>query len=163
MDRKRFLSWLSVGLGAFVAALASIPVLAAFFSPWLRKKEETWRIIGDVNDFKINTTTLVKYEDPAPVEWARETRKSAAWLRRSGESEFIAFSINCAHLGCPVRWEKEAELFMCPCHGGVYYKDGSVAAGPPPRPLGRYHTRIHNGKVEIDTASIPITTIAAGF
>jgi menaquinol-cytochrome c reductase iron-sulfur subunit len=38
---------------------------------------------------------------------------------------------------------------MCPCHGGVYYKDGSVAAGPPPRPLERYPVRVQDGQVEI--------------
>ena len=48
----------------------------------------------------------------------------------SSDDEFVAFSVNCAHLGCPVRWLREAHLFMCPCHGGVYYEDGRVAAGP---------------------------------
>jgi menaquinol-cytochrome c reductase iron-sulfur subunit len=25
----------------------------------------------------------------------------------------VAFSINCTHLGCPVRWLPDANLFMC--------------------------------------------------
>jgi menaquinol-cytochrome c reductase iron-sulfur subunit len=50
-----------------------------------------------------------------------------------------------------------AELFMCPCHGGVYYKDGSVAAGPPPLPLVRYGVRIQNGEVRISSVIVPIT------
>ena len=41
-----------------------------------------------------------------------------------------------------VNWRAGAELFLCPCHGGVYYADGSVAGGPPPRPLVRYSVRI---------------------
>jgi len=49
-------------------------------------------------------------------------------------------------------------LFMCPCHGGVYYNDGTVAAGPPPKPLIRYDVRTLNGQVEIKTMAIPITT-----
>ena len=28
-----------------------------------------------------------------------------------------------------------AQLFFCPCHGGAYYADGNVAAGPPQRAL----------------------------
>jgi len=51
-----------------------------------------------------------------------------------------------------------AELFMCPCHGGVYYKDGTVAAGPPPHPLVRYEVRVENGDVKIKSIAVPITT-----
>jgi menaquinol-cytochrome c reductase iron-sulfur subunit len=61
-------------------------------------------------------------------------------------------------MGCPVRWLGDAELFMCPCHGGVYYKDGTVAAGPPPEPLVRYEVRVAHGLVQIKSAPIPITT-----
>ena len=50
-------------------------------------------------------------------------------------------------MGCPVRWLQDAELFMCPCHGGVYYEDGTVAAGPPPKPLVRLRVRVANGQV----------------
>jgi menaquinol-cytochrome c reductase iron-sulfur subunit len=57
-----------------------------------------------------------------------------------------------------VRWLADADLFMCPCHGGVYYSDGTVAAGPPPKPLIRYEVRMVNGQVEIKTMAIPITT-----
>src|SRR5262249_12781404 len=41
----------------------------------------------------------------------------------------------CAHLGCPVEWFQESGLFLCPCHGGVYYANGERASGPPPRGL----------------------------
>jgi menaquinol-cytochrome c reductase iron-sulfur subunit len=51
-----------------------------------------------------------------------------------------------------------ANLFLCPCHGGVYYRDGTVAAGPPPHPLFRYEVRVHEASVQIKTAAIPITT-----
>jgi menaquinol-cytochrome c reductase iron-sulfur subunit len=84
------------------------------------------------------------------------TAKTAAWLRRTGDRDFIAFAINCSHLGCPVRWQSSAGLFMCPCHGGVYYADGSVAAGPPPAPLARYPVRVWGGEVQIQTQPIKI-------
>ena len=66
--------------------------------------------------------------------------------------------MHCTHLGCPVRWMPDAELFMCPCHGGVYYKDGTVAAGPPQAPLPRYNVRLKNNEVQIEAAPIPIQT-----
>jgi nitrite reductase/ring-hydroxylating ferredoxin subunit len=86
--------------------------------------------VGKVDSFKIGETTAVQYEDASPLPWAGVTARSAAWLRRVNADTFIAFSINCTHLGCPVRWLAEANLFMCPCHGGVYYK---MAPSPPGR------------------------------
>jgi len=70
----------------------------------------------------------------------------------------VAISSRCVHVGCPVRYVASAASFMCPCHGGVYYKDGGVAAGPPPKPLPQYPVRVRNGQVEIRTSPIPITT-----
>ncbi|WP_431210308.1 ubiquinol-cytochrome c reductase iron-sulfur subunit [Puia sp. P3] len=107
----------------------------------------------------IGTTRLVSFENADPEAWSGRTARTAAWLRRDGEHSFIAFSANCTHLGCPVRWEEQARLFMCPCHGGAYYPDGTVAAGPPPKPLTRYPVRRKNGKIEILTSPLPITTI----
>jgi menaquinol-cytochrome c reductase iron-sulfur subunit len=99
----------------------------------------------------------VAFKNLAARPWAGATARTGAWLRRTGEREFIAFALNCTHLGCPVRWEPAARLFMCPCHGGVYYADGTVAAGPPPLPLRRFAVRIRNGQVELKNRPIAIT------
>ena len=114
--------------------------------------------LGKVDEFQVGKTVSVPVIDPSSVPWAGITAKSAIWLRRTSDSSFIAFSANCTHLGCPVRWLEGAELFMCPCHGGVYYSDGKVAAGPPPRPLVRYQVRVENGEVKMSPIVVPITT-----
>ncbi len=92
----------------------------------------------------------------AGVPWSGVTARTAAWLRREADDRFIAFAINCTHLGCPVRWLPDADLFMCPCHGGVFYGDGRVASGPPGRPLARYEVRVRGGVVEILASPLPI-------
>ena len=127
-------------------------------APLFGRAKQSWVPVGTIEDFKIGQTVNVSLPDPSPLPWAGITAKGAAWLRRDGEDKFIAFSVNCTHMGCPVRWLQKAELFMCPCHGGVYYKDGTVAAGPPPKPLVRFEVRVANGRVEIRSAPIPITT-----
>lgn len=162
LNRRKFLTRLSIALGGFTAAVVAIPVLGAILAPLLQKVPSLWRPIGKLQDFAIGETTLVYFENASPTPWAGLTAKTGAWLRRIDQNNFEAFALNCAHLGCPVSWIADAEIFLCPCHGGVYYKDGTVASGPPPTGLSKYPVRINQGQIEIQTEPIPITTINAG-
>ena len=153
--RRKFLSRLSVTLGAIGATLVAIPSIG--FLLGLRKAPQVWRTVGKSNDFRLGSTVNVSFLDPSPLPWSGVTAQTAAWVRRVGDDRFIAFSMNCTHLGCPVRWLADANLFMCPCHGGVFYADGSVASGPPPKPLNQYPVRVQNDEVQILTSPVPIT------
>lgn len=154
-SRRRFLVRLSVGLGSLAAALVAIPSVA--FLLGLRHQPEVWRDVGGVDQFTPGATVQVAFTDPSPLPWAGVTAQTAAWLRRVDAENFIAFSVDCTHLGCPIRWLADANLFMCPCHGGVFYSDGKVASGPPPRPLSRYPVRVAQGRVQILASPLPIT------
>src|SRR4051812_47186307 len=127
LARRRFLNRLSIGLGVVGAVAVGAPVVGFLIRPLFVKEPREWRPVGKVEDFAIGTTNKVTYTDPSSVAWTGVSGNTAAWLRREGAQQFVAFSVNCTHLGCPVRWLPEANLFMCPCHGGVYYKDGTVA------------------------------------
>lgn len=160
-SRRDFMMKVSLGLGGLAAVAVSVPVVGALIAPLLENTPEVWRNVGSPDDFPPDSTQLVRYENPDPKAWAGTTAHTAAWVRREADGTFIVFSVNCTHLGCPVRWEKEAELFMCPCHGGVYYKDGTVAAGPPRKSLPQYAVRVKEGQLQIGTAPIPITNFGA--
>ena len=57
-------------------------------------------------------------------------------LLRPEENTYLAYSRICTHTSCPVFYRPEQNRIVCQCHGGVYsVADGSVLAGPPPRPL----------------------------
>lgn len=155
--RRGFLERLSIGIAAVCGLALVIPGIGFVLGPLFRKTPELWRAVGKISDFAVGETVSVTILDPSPLPWAGVTARTAAWLRRVSEDEFVAFAVNCSHLGCPVRWMQNADLFMCPCHGGVYYSDGRVAAGPPPRPLTKYQVRLRRGKVQIRTQPIPIT------
>ncbi|HEY5461900.1 MAG TPA: Rieske (2Fe-2S) protein [Hanamia sp.] len=161
ISRRKFFVRLSLGVAGLGAAAAAIPVVSALIAPLLEKKNQQWRTVGKLDDFQTGTTNFVTFINADPKPYAGVTAKSAAWLRRTDQKNFIAFAANCTHLGCPVRWEKEAHLFMCPCHGGVYYADGTVAGGPPPFPLTKYQVRVFNNEVQIKTAPVPITHIGS--
>ena len=76
-------------------------------------------------------------------------------VRNVDGSKFQVFAINCAHLGCPVRWFPQSHLFMCPCHGGAYYEEGSRASGPPERGLFEYPFKALDGKLHIQAGELP--------
>ncbi len=152
--RRRFFHWLSLSVAGLLATLVAIPWVGFVLSPVLRVAAPTWRLVGPVEDFPLDETVKVTYFDSEPHPWAGFAAETAAWLRRESEEEFVAFATYCSHVGCPIRWEEGPRLFMCPCHGGAFYADGSVAAGPPPRPLDRYPVRIRDGNVEIQAVGV---------
>jgi menaquinol-cytochrome c reductase iron-sulfur subunit len=158
LTRRAFLNKLSIGLSGVAAALVGVPGVGFLVAPLFRPSPEVWRWVGTVDQFKVGETVEVKFQDATPLPWAGVTALTAAWLRRETEQQFTAFSVNCTHLGCPVNWIPDGKLFMCPCHGGVYYKDGQVAAGPPPKPLPTYPVRVRDGQVEILASGIPLTS-----
>jgi len=159
ITRKQFLTAVSLSIAGLSAVVMAIPVVASFVAPLLESKPSQWRNLGRVDDFPIGATRLVTFDNADAEAYAGMLAKSAAWLRHNEDHTFTAFAVNCTHLGCPVRWEEKAGLFMCPCHGGVYYHDGTVAAGPPPKRLPEYQVRILNDQVQLKTAPLPITTI----
>ncbi|HEV2386249.1 MAG TPA: Rieske 2Fe-2S domain-containing protein [Candidatus Acidoferrales bacterium] len=153
--RRRFFGKLGAICGSIVGFIVAIPSIV--FLLGLRKASQEWRSLGSADLFRVGETKLVSFLDPSPLPWAGVTARTAAWLRREDDGTFIAFSVNCTHLGCPVRWLPGAKLFMCPCHGGVYFGNGAVASGPPPAPLPTYPVRLRDGNVEILTTPLPIS------
>ena|SRR5579864_2286617 len=142
VSRRRFLGRVSLALSGLAGAVVSVPILAYLLSPLIEQAPKEWRDVGLTDNFVVGRTVEVAFDDPAPLPWAGQTARTAVWLRRNSETDFTAFSVNCTHLGCPVNWRPDAELFLCPCHGGVYYADGTVAGGPPPRSLLEVSVRV---------------------
>lgn len=161
--RRSFFTRVTLLLSGVIGLIMTAPAVAYILAPIFKKPPRKWRSVGKLDSFKIGDTVLVHFEDSSPEKWAGVTATTAAWLRRVGEKDFIAFSINCRHLGCPVRWVDTAGLFMCPCHGGVYYSDGTVAGGPPPEPLARFPVRVQNEEVQIETSPVALTTTPLTF
>jgi menaquinol-cytochrome c reductase iron-sulfur subunit len=123
----------------------------------LNRPEPEWQDVGPIDDLDIGETRAVAIRLPKPVAWAGPASLEGVFLRRTASDSFEAFQINCTHLGCPIHWLDSAQLFMCPCHGGVFYSNGDVATGPPKDPLPRHEVRVRNGRVEVRTKDIAIT------
>jgi menaquinol-cytochrome c reductase iron-sulfur subunit len=168
MTRESFLGLMVAGTAAAAGLAISIPIVGYVLGPVIDQPKDVWRDVrlASADGFgreavgsetiPLGATRKVVYGNPEAAPWAGATGHDASWLRRVGPREFIAFSINCTHLGCPVQYLQDGRLFLCPCHGSVFNDDGTVAGGPAARPLTRYPVRVKHGRVQILTKPLPL-------
>lgn len=154
-SRRDFLLLVGVGLNVIAGALISLPIIGYAFSSFVKKNKLEWVSLGLLEKFAENRTQLAVYKNPNTRPWDGDMGDLPCWVRRMEGDQFQVFAINCTHLGCPVRWFEESKLFMCPCHGGVFYQNGDHASGPPPRGLYTYDYKIENGELKILAGEIP--------
>jgi Rieske Fe-S protein len=151
-----------ITIGAILNAAATlaigIPVLRYLFSPKIRERQpgyDSWVPLGPVSSFPTGETRFATFLNPVVAPSDGETAKVSCWVRNVDGRQFQIFAINCAHLGCPVRWFPQSNLFMCPCHGGAYYADGARASGPPERGLFEYRYKIEGDTLYIEAGQMP--------
>jgi Rieske Fe-S protein len=119
LSRRGFNKFLTLGgLAAAVGAAGTLTDGCSKTYPTI--------VIGHAGDIPVGGWKIFSY--PADV--------NPCILLRPEENTYLAYSRICTHTSCPVFYRPEQSLIVCQCHGGVYsVADGSVLAGPPPRPL----------------------------
>jgi Rieske Fe-S protein len=158
--RRNFFQWLTYAAGAVAAVVLGVPLIG-FFLGALRKNRVEWVSLGAVKDFLEGQTRFVTFDNPLRQPWDGMTAHTGVFVCYLGKDEqksdqFRVLAVNCAHLGCPVSWFPRSGLFMCPCHGGVYYENGERASGPPPRGLFHCIWQVNpDGQLEIQAPHYP--------
>jgi menaquinol-cytochrome c reductase iron-sulfur subunit len=165
ISRRDLFAKIGILLNGLAVVILATPVIGYLMSPILagdRSQYKRWIALGEIDEFPEGQTRLARFKNPITGVADGETDQIPCWVRRMQGEQFQVFAVNCAHLGCPVRWFAQSGLFMCPCHGGVYYQDGSRASGPPPRGLFEYHYKVEGGKLLIEAGQLPtLSTTAA--
>ncbi len=139
LNRRSFISWLSVAWGAFIAAmgLASTATIRFMFPNVLFEPPSTFKA-GFPDDYatgKVDTRWKEKYR---------------CWIVRSSELIYC-LNATCTHLGCTPNWLETEQKFKCPCHGSGFYITGINFEGPAPRPLERFKITVaDNGEMIVD-------------
>jgi Rieske Fe-S protein len=168
--RSRFLEASTIGLGAAIGAIVTLPVLGFTVLPPFTDVEEGEADLGPLENFPEGEYVIASYlANPQAGEVTRRT----AFVRNNGstdagEPSFTILYSRCVHLGCPVqpngpideeaRTEVDgvelrpvlAQSFGCPCHGGLYDAEGNRQAGPPVRSMDRYTYSIRNGRLVLE-------------
>jgi Rieske Fe-S protein len=156
-SRRAFLFKLSLLVNGAVGAVLAVPIIGYLLGPAMKKESSynSWVGLGPLSDFPEGETRLVNYRNPVTTSWDGPTGDVPCWVRRVSGTTFQVFAINCAHLGCPVRWFAQSKLFLCPCHGGAYYADGARASGPPERGLFEYEHKVSGDTLMILAGKMP--------
>jgi Rieske Fe-S protein len=158
LSRRGFFMKLGILFNGFAAMVLAVPVVGFLLSSVTRGRANgylSWVPLGRIDRFPEGETRLATFRNPNVMPTDGKTVDTACWVRRVAADQFQVFAINCAHLGCPVRWFPQSGLFMCPCHGGAYYRDGSRASGPPERGLFEYPYKVENGLITIQAGELP--------
>lgn len=160
LSRRGMFMKLGVLFDSLVGVALAVPIVGYLLSPTIRERRtgyESWLSLGPLGQFPEGQTRLATYRNPVVNPTDGQTANIPCWVRHLTGETFQVFAINCAHLGCPVRWFPQSGLFMCPCHGGVYYENGSRASGPPERGLFEYSYRVEQGNLLIKAGEMPTT------
>jgi menaquinol-cytochrome c reductase iron-sulfur subunit len=154
-SRRNFYVVAIYGLWAAISAALGLPALVYLLLPPKVKKVDEWIEVGDIGRLEPNSPVEMTFRRTRVDGWKVISEKSTAWVVKSPGNQVTAFGPQCTHLGCAYHWEESKGQFLCPCHTSLFSIDGKVAAGPAPRPLDRYQTRLNGNKLLLGKLEAP--------
>lgn len=140
-ERRRFLSGAFMTLGLTLGFGALGVRFMQFLMPDVSAKKSSEILLGKVDDLAGGGATFYDIAG-----------KSVALLET--DQGLTAFSRVCTDLGCLISWDNAKDQFICPCHNGIFDRNGKNISGPPPRPLDQYEV-VQRGKsvyIKLDVA-----------
>jgi menaquinol-cytochrome c reductase iron-sulfur subunit len=146
LNRRGFLEALFGVMAGTGAVIVTIPGVRFLMGNSLEPGASKWVELGPVADLLTATVTLVNYSTVATDAWREVTQRGTVYVYSTdGGKSFIALDGTCTHLGCIVQWKEGDGHFVCPCHSGLFTREGEVISGPPPQPLRKLAVKIENG------------------
>ncbi|MFC2026231.1 ubiquinol-cytochrome c reductase iron-sulfur subunit [Chloroflexota bacterium] len=150
LSRNDFVKGMVAVLGTIMGAVVGIPAIAYIISPAVKSQSvDAWVSLGPLENYPIGTPTLFSFTRSKINGWEKTVNSFGVYIFRETENTEVVYSNVCTHLSCRVTWEEGDQIYFCPCHDGIFDKDGKVVAGPPPRPMDRYETKIEDGILSI--------------
>lgn len=150
MTRRQFVTVIGAAISTLIGATVGLPAIGYLLSPALEKQGgESWIPLGPLEKYPLNQPTLFNFTRTKKHGWEKTTTSYGVYVLRTSSTEVRVFSNVCTHLSCRVIWKEEVQEYICPCHDGHFASDGSIIAGPQPRPLDEYETKIEDGNLFI--------------
>ncbi len=149
LGRRDFMKAVIASIGGLIGAAIGLPAIPYVMGPALKKESDDWIQLGSVGKVELDMPTLFKTTVETQTGWINTEEEISVYVLTSNSQDFVVMSNVCTHLGCRVRWIPDKDGFFCPCHNGVFSKDGNVVDGPPPRPLDRFESKVEDGIIFI--------------
>lgn len=144
--RRRFLSRVTNGILSIIGGILAFIGGGAVLSSTVRRTEG-WLPASTLLELPDNEPTPVTLTVSRLDGFREVIDRRTIFLVKTQEAEVVAFDSTCTHLGCLVSWDRQGQVFKCPCHGGTYDRTGAVMDGPPPIPLVKVATRVDGDRV----------------
>jgi len=150
ISRRDFMKLTIGAIGGLIGLGYGIPAIAYVVAPALAKsKAREWIQLGAVSKIERGKPTLFKVKITRQTGWIVNEEELSIYVLTEDGREYIAMSNICTHLGCRIRWIADQDQYVCPCHNGIFDKQGNVVSGPPPRSLDTYETKVENDQLFI--------------
>jgi menaquinol-cytochrome c reductase iron-sulfur subunit len=154
LSRNEFVKVTIGVLGGTMTAAIGLPAVGYLLSPAVKamqsSSKETWIPVGPLENYPVGTPILFSFTRSKINGWEKTTTSHGIFIYRPNETEVLALSNVCTHLGCRVNWNETDQLYECPCHDAAFTVEGQVDSGPPPRPLDEYATKVEEGILYIN-------------
>lgn len=157
ISRRQFLNYTLTGVGGFMAAGMLMPMVRFAVDPVLKHAgtsdfRATPMKISEISEVPTRVDFAFKQKDA----WYESEVTNSAWVYKNSDGKIVALSPVCKHLGCTIDWntnKNHENHFYCPCHGGLYTKDGTNVKGTPPvSPLDVYPFQEKDGYLYLGKA-----------
>jgi len=124
--RRGFLAVLLMFAGLLAGYGLGLLHFFRYLVPLRSGQQRREMFVGTLGGIAVGTTTTVRDPRGQEIIIAR-----VADVPDDPARGFRAWSTKCPHLGCKVHWEPGQDRFRCPCHEGIFDKNGKAISGPP--------------------------------
>lgn len=133
MKRREFVTLVGVG-----SAIACLPeVVNAESAATKQKRADGFVAVGTVKELNQKGELLNRKSPVGPV----------LLIKEPGSNAIRAVNPKCPHDGCTVKWAKDSNNFVCPCHSATFAATGAVTKGPAKEALKTYQTKVEGNVI----------------
>ncbi len=148
ISRRKFFIAGNAAIQGTLAALVAIPVAGYLIGVIFAPQPTSWVRVGPIAGIPPNKPTEFAVNVPIVGDGLQTTRPVGVFVLQTGNQLFTFYN-GCTHMGCPIQWQPYKQVYLCPCHGGVYDRLGRVIGGPPPYALRQFQHKIINGDLYV--------------
>jgi menaquinol-cytochrome c reductase iron-sulfur subunit len=150
VTRRGFITSVMAFAGSIMGAVIGLPIIGYLISPALNgSKTDAWVPVGKLDNYPPNVPTQFSFTRTKVNGWEKTVNSYSVYVLRGDSDKIKVLSSVCTHLGCRVTYSKDSDAYACPCHDGLFNREGAVISGPPPRPMDQYETKMENGTLFI--------------